>query len=47
MNQSIYQRMGEAPWGRMGKSWPEVFVVTHPPEEKMRYEWMDGTPYVQ
>jgi hypothetical protein len=30
--QSSYQRMGEAPWRRMYKSWPEVVVVTHPPE---------------
>jgi hypothetical protein len=35
--QSIYQRTGEAPWGSIRKSWPEVFVVT-PPQEKLRYE---------
>jgi hypothetical protein len=30
--QSIYQIMGEAPWGRIRKSWPEVVVLTQPPE---------------
>jgi hypothetical protein len=39
--QSIYQRMGEAPWGRIRKSWPEVVVVTQPPEVTLRYEWME------
>jgi hypothetical protein len=39
--QSIYQRMGEAPWGRIPKSWPEVVVATHPPKAKLRHEWME------
>jgi hypothetical protein len=38
---SIYQRMGEAPWGRIQKSWPEFFVVIQPPEATVRYEWME------
>jgi hypothetical protein len=29
--QSMYQRMGETPWGRIRKSWPEVVVATQPP----------------
>jgi hypothetical protein len=33
--------MGEAPWGRIRKSWPEIVVVTHPPEATVRYEWME------
>jgi hypothetical protein len=39
--QSIYQVMGEAPWGRIRKSWPEIVVVTKPPETTVRYEWME------
>jgi hypothetical protein len=39
--QSIYQRMGEAPWGRIQKYWPEVVVVTQPPGDTLRYEWME------
>jgi hypothetical protein len=38
---SIYQRMGEAPWGRIRKSWPDIVVVTHLPEATVRYEWME------
>jgi hypothetical protein len=38
---SIYQKMGEAPWGHIWKSWPEIFVVTQPPEATMGYEWME------
>jgi hypothetical protein len=33
--------MGEAPWGRIWKSWPEIVVVTQPPEATVRYEWME------
>jgi hypothetical protein len=33
--------MGEAPWGRIWKSWPEIFVVTQSPEVTVRYEWME------
>jgi hypothetical protein len=33
--------MGDAPWGRIPSSWPEVVVVTQPLEAKLRYEWMD------
>jgi hypothetical protein len=32
--------MGEAPWGRIRKSWPEIVVVTQSPESTVRYEWM-------
>jgi hypothetical protein len=39
--QSIYQRIGDAPWGRIRKSWPDFFVVTQPPEATLRYEWME------
>jgi hypothetical protein len=39
--QSFYQRIGEAPWGSIPKSWPEIVVVTHPPEATVRYEWME------
>jgi hypothetical protein len=39
--QSIYQRMGDAPWGRIWKSWPEIVVLTQPPEATVRYEWME------
>jgi hypothetical protein len=38
---SIYQRMGEAPWGRILKSWPDIVVVTQPPEATVRYECME------
>jgi hypothetical protein len=38
---SIYLRLGEAPWGRIRKSWPEIVVVTQPPEATLRYEWME------
>jgi hypothetical protein len=38
---SIYQRMGEAPWGHIRKSWPDIDVVTPPPEATVRYEWME------
>jgi hypothetical protein len=30
---SGYPRMGEAHWGRISKSWPEVVVVTQPPRQ--------------
>jgi hypothetical protein len=33
--------MGEAPWGRIWKSWPDIVVVTQPPEANVRYEWME------
>jgi hypothetical protein len=39
--QSMYQIMGEAPWGRIRKSWPEIVVVAQPPEATLRYEWME------
>jgi hypothetical protein len=39
--QSIYQRMGEATWGRIWKSWPEIVVVTQPPEATVRYDLME------
>jgi hypothetical protein len=39
--QSIYQRMGGAPWGRILKYWLEIVVVTQPPEATVRYEWME------
>jgi hypothetical protein len=29
------------PWGVIRKSWPEVVVVTQPPEEKLSNEWME------
>jgi hypothetical protein len=38
---SIYQSMGEAPWGHIWKSWPDIVVVTQPPEATVRYEWME------
>jgi hypothetical protein len=34
--------MGEAPWGRIRKFWPEIVVVTHPPKATVRYEWMES-----
>jgi hypothetical protein len=39
--QSIYQRMGGGPWGRIRKSWPDIVVVTQPPEATVRHEWME------
>jgi hypothetical protein len=33
--------MGEAPWGCIWKSWPEIVVVTQPPHA------VDGAPYAQ
>jgi hypothetical protein len=39
--QSIYQRIGEAPWGRIRKSWPDIVVITQPPEATVRHEWME------
>jgi hypothetical protein len=39
--QSIYQRIGEAPQGCIRKSWPNIVVVTQPPEATVRYEWME------
>jgi hypothetical protein len=39
--QSIYQRIGEAPWGCIRKSWPIIVVMTHPPEATVRHEWME------
>jgi hypothetical protein len=38
---SLYQRMRGAPWGRIRKSWPDIAVVTQPPEATVTYEWMD------
>jgi hypothetical protein len=38
---SIYQRMGEAPWGRILKSWLEIVVVNQPRAATLRYEWME------
>jgi hypothetical protein len=32
---------GGAPWGSIQKSWPEIVVVTQPPEITVRYEWME------
>jgi hypothetical protein len=29
--QSIYQRIGEAPWGCIRKSWQDIVAVTQPP----------------
>jgi hypothetical protein len=37
----MYQIMGEAPWGRIRMSWPEIVVVTQPPKATLRYEWME------
>jgi hypothetical protein len=39
--QSIYKRIGEAPWGHIRKSWPEIVVVTQTPEATVRYEWIE------
>jgi hypothetical protein len=39
--QSLYQRMGEAPWGRIRKSWPDIVVMTQTPKATVRYEWME------
>jgi hypothetical protein len=39
--QSIYQRMGEAPCGRIRKSWLEIIVVTQPPEATVRHDWTE------
>jgi hypothetical protein len=39
--QSIYQRIGEAPWGCIQKSWPDIVVVEQPPEATVRHEWME------
>jgi hypothetical protein len=39
--QYIYQRMGEAPRGRIWKYWLDAVVVTPPPEAQLRYEWME------
>jgi hypothetical protein len=33
--------MGEAHWGRIRKSWPEVVVTAQPPEATLRYVWME------
>jgi hypothetical protein len=30
--QSIYQRIGESPWGCIRKSWPDIVVVTQRPK---------------
>jgi hypothetical protein len=38
---SIYQRMGEAPWGCIRKSWPEIVVMAQLPEATLRYDWME------
>jgi hypothetical protein len=38
---SSYHRTGEALWGRICRSRPEVVVVTQSPEEKLRCEWME------
>jgi hypothetical protein len=39
--QSIYQRIGEAPWGCIRKSWPDIFVVTQPPKSTLRHALME------
>jgi hypothetical protein len=39
--QSIYQRMGGSPWGRIWKSWPDIVIVSQLPEATVRYEWME------
>jgi hypothetical protein len=39
--QSIYQRIGEAPWGCIRKSWPNIVVLTQLPEPTLMHEWMD------
>jgi hypothetical protein len=39
--QSIYQRIGEAPWGCIRESRPDIVVVTQPPEYTLRHEWME------
>jgi hypothetical protein len=39
--QSIYQRIGEAPWGCIRKSWPDIVVATQSPESTLRHEWME------
>jgi hypothetical protein len=33
--------MGEAPWGRIRKSWLKIVVVTQPPKATVIYEWME------
>jgi hypothetical protein len=33
--------MGEAPWGLIRKSWPDIVIATQPPEATVRYEWME------
>jgi hypothetical protein len=33
--------MGWAPWGRIRKSFPDIVVVTQPPEDTVRCEWME------
>jgi hypothetical protein len=40
-DQAIYQRMEEAPLGRIWKYWPEIDVMTQTPEATVRYEWME------
>jgi hypothetical protein len=40
-SQKDYKRMGEAPWGRIQKSWPEIVFVIQPPDATFRYEWME------
>jgi hypothetical protein len=39
--QSIYQRIVEAPWGCIWKCWPDIVVVTQPPEAAVRHDWME------
>jgi hypothetical protein len=36
---SIYQWIGEAPWGCIRKSWPDIVVMTQPPKSTLRHEW--------
>jgi hypothetical protein len=33
--------IGEAPCGCIRKSWPDIVVVTQPPESTVRHEWME------
>jgi hypothetical protein len=40
--QSSYQIMGEAPWGHIWKTWPEVVAATQPPEMNLWHGWMEN-----
>jgi hypothetical protein len=40
--QSIYQRVGEAHWGCIWRSWSDIVVMTQSPEATVRHEWMES-----